>query len=1326
MIGKFSLIILSLFAASVFARSEVRIISSDRNSITIEYSPDYSDTSFVNINNINYLKINFRNGIIPDRENWGMPSVPVAVLNIGVPSEYGNTIEILGSVTSLMDGLVAPNPKPVKHGISFSYKYELNPDYNSYSDSPEIVSFDDFGYIRNLPVQSIRISPVKFDPLNRKITLYKTIRFRINFAGNQKIASKASDDFAAASILNFDAAKYWVRERKAQSLRKTVFNSVLANGTWYKFEAPDEGIYKITYAMLSSYGIDPATVDPRTIKIYNNSGKPLPENPLDPRPADLQENAIVVSGEDDGKFDEGDYILFYGRGNNFWDYDTTSHSFKRIFNVYTDHNYYWITSGGAPGKRAEDKSSLNESNIYSQNSSKGFLSRDDDKINILNSGRQFLGDDFTDIVRSRTYVNKLDGRINSVPVEYHLRFVTASPNPTAVDVEENNTNIWHRNMPAGVSELIDGTAYSATVFYNAPIPENRSNLKFIFTPNSSSAKAYLDYFEIIYQKELKAFNNYLLFYSKDTTAVIEYHLTGFTNSNIRVYDVSDYAGMKEIKNFTMLSGSECRFQVSEQQGKVSRYIAVTSDNFKTPVNPQEASNSNIHGISDGAKYLIITHKNFMEAANRLKNYRENQAKHPMSTIVVDIDDVFNEFAGGLPDVTGIRDFIKYAFDNWQTAPEYVLFFGAGNYDYKDILGYHTNYLPPYETIESLSEIGSYTTDDYFVNLDADQKVDLATGRITCKTLEAANNVVDKIIYYENSSDKGLWRNLITLVADDGYQGADYQTQAEDFTGSSEILSSTYIPGSYNFKKLYMAAFPIVLTGNGKRIPAGNKAIISAMNEGTLIVNYVGHGAPYVWADESIFEQGVSIPQLNNDRYFFLSAATCDFGYFDDPAFTSSAEDLLLDNTAGAIGTLSSSRPVFQLENEALMYEYFSQLMKPGGDSTRGIPIGKAMYFTKQVQGLNGQNARKFFIFGDPTLRLLDPGYDAVIDSINGEQVTDGIQIKALSHTRISGSIIRPDSSLWSDFNGEGTLEVFDSKRIETLQALRDFKITRQGGIIFKGRVSVNSGKFNADFVVPKDISYQDQNGKIVFYFYDPAVDGLGYTNQIIVGGTDTSTVNDGKGPDIDIYFDNASAVNSNLINPNSTLVVKLSDETGLNTTGTGIGHQLEGVLNDQEENPIDLTQYFTGDLDAGGKSGEVNYKFNGLEQGDYSLLVKAWDVFNNFNSQTVYFTVVSGDDLEIRDVYNYPNPFSNNTTFTFQRNRTDDAEVRIKIYTVSGRLIREIEKYHTTDKFVRVEWDGRDQDGNVIANGTYLYKIIVKNLDGNFTKSVLGKLAVIR
>ncbi len=202
--------------------------------------------------------------------------------------------------------------------------------------------------------------------------------------------------------------------------------------------------------------------------------------------------------------------------------------------------------------------------------------------------------------------------------------------------------------------------------------------------------------------------------------------------------------------------------------------------------------------------------------------------------------------------------------------------------------------------------------------------------------------------------------------------------------------------------------------------------------------------------------------------------------------------------------------------------------------------------------------------------------------------------------------------------------------------------------------------------------------------------------------------------------------NLQLINPNSTLIVKLSDETGLNTTGTGVGHKLVGILNGDENNPIDFTNYFTSDINSSGKSGEITYPFSNLSSGNYSLEVKAWDVFNNFSSAETNFTVVSDSELVIQDVYNYPNPFTSNTTFTFQQNLNKLLDVRIKVYTVAGRLIRNIEKMNVSEKFVKIPWDGRDQDGSYIANGTYLYQISVQTVDGSYSKSVLGKLAIVR
>ena len=360
-----------------------------------------------------------------------------------------------------------------------------------------------------------------------------------------------------------------------------------------------------------------------------------------------------------------------------------------------------------------------------------------------------------------------------------------------------------------------------------------------------------------------------------------------------------------------------------------------------------------------------------------------------------------------------------------------------------------------------------------------------------------------------------------------------------------------------------------------------------------------------------------------------------------------------------------------------------------------------------------------------------PQYLASIDSINGQNLSIDVQIKALSNTKIDGVVKKSTTTNWDDFNGEGTLTVFDSKRQVKLDPLKyannPYYISVQGGIIFRGRISINNGRFISNFIVPKDISYENANGKVLMYFSSEQADGLGFTTKVKIGGTDSSTVNDGKGPEIEVYFDNATLENTTLLNPNSLLVIKLSDETGINTTGTGVGHKLEGILNEKFNEPIDFTNFFTGDLDAGGKTGSIRYQFNKLEPGDYQMQIKAWDVFNNPSSELIYFTVVPGNDLFISDVYNYPNPFSLNTTFTFQKNNVNSpVDVDIKVYSVAGRLIRILEAKNQSDNFIKVDWDGRDQDGNQIANGAYLYKLIVKSTDGAFNKSVLGKLAILR
>jgi len=1321
-ISKISIVIF-LLVSPLFSQEDVKVISSTTSSMVIEFTPQYQPVEKISVNKNEFLKVSFSGASIENSMNYGDPAILSKRINIGVPSEIGNTIQVLDYSFEEKSGQLLPVPFPTKQNGMADFFYAAGENYLQ-NQNEEIASFGDFGFVRDLAVQTILFKPVQFFANENKIRLYKSIRVKISFAPTSFISKRSDDPFVKDILLNYDVAKFWSRENK--SLKKISANpSVLSAGKWIRFEAPSEGIYKITRAMLSSFGIDAATVDPRTIKIYNNGGSTLSENPEAARPEDLVENAIYASGELDGKFDDGDYILFYGRGTDFWYFNQSSNKVVRSYNPYSKQNYYWITSGGAAGKRISYQPSLTSSIKTDQTTTQAYLFYEDDKINIGKTGRHFVGDEFTESIKSRSYSLKLDGMLPNSLVSYKNNFVNNATVNVPLKIEENGTTVYSRTLP-GHGEYYYGTLDSNSFQFTGTLPENRSLLKFTYSPPDFGSTGYLNYYEISYNRDLKYSAEKLIFYSNNVNRITEYQLANFSSSNIRVFDISDFSNVKEISSPILQSGGEFRFQANETATKISKYIACLESDLKTPVNPVEMKNQNLRGTDGKSKFIIITAKDFKDQANRLKNYRENESKVKISTTVIDVDDIFNEFSCGMKEPSAIRDFLRYAYDNWSVKPEYVLLFGDGDYDYKNIEGIGGNFVIPFETNEFLYEIDSYASDDYYsAIIGNDSKPDLAIGRLPVRSASSANSFIDKIIDYETNSERGPWRNLITLVADDAKTSEGDEPNMH--TPQSETLANSYIPNSFDLKKIYLAAYPTVITGLGRRKPEVNQAIIDAINEGTVLLNFVGHGNPELWTHEQVFVQSVTIPQLKNKDYFFLTAPTCEFGYYDKTGGQSAAEDLVLKENSGAIGTFSSDRPVFSTNNALLNQAFYEKMLKSTRDTLNlPIPIGKAYFLTKSIY--NDSNSLKFHLFADPTMRLQLPQENASVDSINHASTATSVQIKALGKVSLTGAVRDKNNSVKSDFNGEGILSIFDSQRFVTYDDFGPtFKVVQPGGIIFKGRVSVINGIFTTSFIVPKDISYENKNGKIVFYFFNNESDGVAVTSNIIIGGTDSTIVNDGKGPEIEIRFDDLQNENGYLVNPNSSLLVKLLDETGLNTTGSGVGHKLEAVLNDNEANIIDLSNYFTGDLDAEGKSGQVKYKFSSLGKGENKILVKAWDVFNNFSSQVEFFKVVDNSGSTIDYVMNYPNPSKGATTFTFQHNIEKPISVKIKIYTIAGRAIAEIEKTDVTnDRFVRVDWNGKDKDDNEIANGVYLYKIIVKSTDGSVNQNVIGKMSIIK
>jgi hypothetical protein len=339
-------------------------------------------------------------------------------------------------------------------------------------------------------------------------------------------------------------------------------------------------------------------------------------------------------------------------------------------------------------------------------------------------------------------------------------------------------------------------------------------------------------------------------------------------------------------------------------------------------------------------------------------------------------------------------------------------------------------------------------------------------------------------------------------------------------------------------------------------------------------------------------------------------------------------------------------------------------------------------------------------------------------------------LKALAKVSIKGTIRDLANQPDTTFNGKLLLSVNDASRLITIINFSpglNWQYRGTGGTIYRGQNSVTKGKFNATFVVPKDILYADSTsrGRLVAYFIDSvrAYEGVGYTENIRIGGTETASA-DSTGPGMTLYLDSRSFRAGDPVSEQPTLFVDLVDSNGINTSVSGIGHRIEAWVNGSSQSK-DITDYYSSQLDDFQK-GTVQYALKGLPQGRNSVRVRAWDTHNNASLKETFFEVTSTDQLRVSDVFNYPNPFPSGTTFTFRQNLRAPLNVTVKIYTLAGRLIQSLDGVSPGEPFVKIPWDGRDRDGDILANGVYLYKVIVRTTDGQFGSEVLGKLSVLK
>ena len=1097
-------------------------------------------------------------------------------------------------------------------------------------------------------------------------------------------------------------------------------HSVLQYGSWYKISVAADGLYKVTFDDLAALGIS-APVPSDKLSLFGNGGAMLPEAAGLATYDDLEENSIEIFDGGDGTFGQGDYFIFYAKGPHSWRYSEPY--FTHSYNIFSDASYYFInTDGAGEGKRVktEDNTAMTANVTVDTYTYRDF--KEQDVKNFAETGRFWVWDIY-DVTTTRKYDFYVSD-ILAQPASVVVSAAAVAPMVSAFAISVGQHSIGSLTIPKAGSNYAsaasnrfsfvpDGSAtVSVTLSYNKP---------------TASSAGYLDYIELQALCALKFHTGQFSFRTPAAVGagnVAEYQISG-AQSNLRVWDVTEPTAAKALKG--ELSGGTLK--VKADASELHEFVAFDGSSFMTVKTIGKVANQDLHGTSD-VEMVIVAHPDFSAQAERLAEHR--RTNDGLSVKVVTPQQIYNEFSSGAQDVAAIRDYMKMIYEKSSDNPKYLLLFGRPSYDYRGRENGNVSYVPNYQFAASLSESSLRANDDYFALLDdgegseSNGLVDIAVGRFPVATASQAKTVVNKTIEYSkkinliSSSNHSVvsnfddWKNVISIVADDEDNAHIYAAEsAAKIVGDSNR--------NINLDKIYLDAYKQVSSAGTQSYPEVNEAINLRMNKGSLVFMYVGHSGVKGWAHERVLDFHMISSWQNKYNQPLLLVMGCEFGRYDRNTL-SPADRIFINGNGGAVAVVTTSRVAFSGSNQTYADAYFRKMFSKTG--SRYPTIGELNMIAKNVYGGYGNgnmNAiNMIFVMGDPALKLAMPMLSIRTDSVNGQHINYiNDTLKALSKVTVKGSVVDDDGNVVSDFNGNVFPTVFDKKvKLATLQNDAESPYVEfdvQKNALFKGNSTVKDGHFSFSFIVPKDINYNFGNGKLSYYARSQNVDAAGYSTAIVVGGKDTASINDTKGPDIHAYLNDENFVNGGITDQNPMLLLKLKDEYGINTTGNGIGHDIVAILDDRSDNQIVLNDYYITEQDSF-NSGTVRYPFKELSVGSHKLKIRAWDILNNPSETTLDFTVVSGDDLTLDHVLNYPNPFTTHTSFFFEHNRQGTSlDIIIQIFTISGHLVKTLESKQATEgnRCLPIEWDGRDDYGDKLAKGTYIYRLRVRDYNGN-------------
>lgn len=1116
--------------------------------------------------------------------------------------------------------------------------------------------------------------------------------------------------------------------------RTAVTTSVLASGNWYKIGVTQEGIYKINKSFLTSLGLDVSSINPQNIRIYGNGGKLIPERNADFRYDDLQENAIAVVGENDGVFDANDYILFYGQSTDEWKkIPGSTIPFDHQHHYFSDTSFYFITTDLGAGKRVLSQNSLPNTPNVTTSTQDYFGFHELNSINVVKSGREFYGEKF-DITTTFSFPFTIPNGVVGDSVYVKAGVLSRSNQVSGYSVNFNNGAFTFTCLATSISSYLADVGYYGEGSKGGLL--GSTFLSISVSKTSAQATGWLD--KVVFNCRRNLVFNQTQFNFRDRRTVLgsnsfaKYLLTNNSGDVPVIWDVTDPINIKE----QVYNTNSNTLDFTSTSDSLKEFCVFLNTQAYTPKAYGSIPNQNLHAIMQ-ADFVIVTHPSFLSEAQKIANI--HQIYDTLTYAIATTQQVYNEFSSGTPDIGGIRDFVKMLYkrpSDPNLATKYLLLLGDGSYKNKEINGSsNTALIPTYETPNSSSFISSFVTDDYFGLMDDDEGdlqingtdlVDIGVGRFPVKNKAEAIAVTNKVEHYykrnfsfdvnaietscttaENDYPQGDWRNWLCFIGDDE-DNNEHINQANSLANKVSANDK-----NYNIDKIFLDSYVQTSTPGGDRYQDAYNDLNRRIEKGALIVNYTGHGGELGLAEERIVEVSQILNWKNKNNLPLMVTATCEFSRFDDPDRTSAGEYCLLNEQGGAIALMTTVRLAFSGLNFILNSAFYDYALSPLPNGK--MPhIGDIYKLTKRDIGTNEQY-RNFVVLGDPAIRLSYPEQKVYTTTINSQTLTTSSSdtLKALALVSVTGYVGDKNGNKLTNFNGVVYPTVFDKEAtIYTLGNDAGSNITSfplQKNIIYKGKSEVINGDFSFSFLVPKDITYNFGKGKFSYYAHNGINDANGYYDKIVIGGSNPNAIADNQGPNVNLYMNDKKFVSGGTTNENPKIYAEITDVSGINTIGTGIGHDVVAVLDENSSKPIILNDFYVSDLNTY-QSGKIRYPLNELSEGNHTISLKVWDVQNNSTSTVTDFVVSSQADLALTHILNYPNPFTSKTKFFIEHNQCCvSLKVLIQIYTISGKVVKSINKTINNEgfRFDGIEWDGKDEYGDKLARGVYIYRVSV-------------------